>query len=243
MALWQIPRSPAAPSLSRTVPQVLAALVRRDLDSLRWSWQSGLPPLAVRAYLLALASLCLVLLVHVGTGIPIGDLTRDTSAVAGLPFYVGLVSNVGALFWCATATVCLLTWATLTGAEDRHFHSFLLWSGLLTLLLLIDDFLMLHDGLLPALFGISDKPVYVAYGTFVMFYLVRFGRLIAQTDFRPLLLALLFFGASMTLDVLNRSHIPGYHLYEDGTKLLGIASWFAYFTTVSLASLRLRLRS
>ncbi len=56
--------------------------------------------------------LALVILVVVSlqtTGIPIAYLTRDSAAAAEAPFYAGIYSNIGILFWCSAAAICLFS--------------------------------------------------------------------------------------------------------------------------------------
>ena len=49
----------------------------------------------------------LLLLGHYVKGIPMGEMTRDLSAVAGVSFYSGFLSQLGLFFWAASAAICL----------------------------------------------------------------------------------------------------------------------------------------
>ncbi len=57
-------------------------------------------------------------------------------------------------------------------------------------------------------------------------YVVRFRKLILQTDFIFLILAFALFGLSIVIDLLE---LKISILFEDGSKLFGIVSWFGYF--------------
>ena len=195
----------------------------------------------------------LLLLLHHAGGVPISDLTRDVNAIAGVPLYAGLLSQIGILLWAAAAAICLFSAAVLPKDERRRpLRQFFVASGLLTLLLGLDDAFQLHEALLPTLgvpdavmyvgiagrvvfFGIAETALLVGYVGLVVLYLVRFGPFIRATDYVLLWIALLFFGISMALDVLDPSGINPF-LWEDGTKLVGIVSWLVYFARTSATS-------
>lgn len=177
----------------------------------------------------------LVLFLHLWKGVPINRLTQDPTIIGGLAAYAGFLSQTGIFFWSATATLCFFSVALLWGfTEQRELRLFLLVSGLLTLLLGLDDAFLLHESVLPY-FGIPQNFVLGSYVVFVMLYLLRFHQIIFQTDYILLAIALSFFGLSVILDVLNPPGINPF-LFEDGSKLVGIVSWLAYFFSVGLSS-------
>jgi hypothetical protein len=71
--------------------------------------------------------------------------------------------------------------------------------------------------------------VVLSYGLLLLAYLWRFRKIVLNSHFVLLVLASLFFGFSVVVDRLPQTLIPGHHLFEDGSKLLGIVSWFAYY--------------
>src|SRR6187399_2150439 len=154
-------------------------------------------------YLPNVALLFLVAIAALSPKITVASLTRDMAATAKVHPLTGVVSSAGILLWCATAAICLFSSNLLRQRGAHRAAGFLLWSGLMTAGLLIDDFFMFHE------------------------YLARVHRgLILEADYRLLVTALVLFAGSMTLDLLNGG---GYwNLAEDGCKLLGIASWFGY---------------
>jgi hypothetical protein len=81
-----------------------------------------------------------VLLLHCWNEIPFGDLMRHPTAVARMEFYTGFLSQIGIFFWAAAAAICLCSAWVLRDGRDRHsLRWFLVASGLLTLVLGIDD--------------------------------------------------------------------------------------------------------
>ena len=176
-----------------------------------------------------------VLLLHYWEGIPYGKLTRDPAAIFGAPLYIGFLSQIGIFFWSASTAVCIFSAKILSRHPDfLNIKRFLYVSGLLTLVLGLDDAFLLHEKFFPRI-GVDETIVIVIYGGCVLFYLVRFYTTILKTEYMFLGMALIFFGVSITLDFF---HVPGLGSYiiEDGAKLVGIVSWLAYFILVAGAA-------
>ena len=92
----------------------------------------------------------LFLFISLQNKVPTAVLTRDSNAVAELPFYVGAVSNIGVIFWSATASICLFVFfSTDNSVVYKRLRSYVLFSGLLTLMFLLDDLFQLHEEFFP----------------------------------------------------------------------------------------------
>lgn len=74
--------------------------------------------------------LCIFLIIRLQNRIPIGNLTKDPLALAGKPFYFGILSQVGVLFWCSCAAICFFCGLLLA---KRKLGSFILLQALLLL--------------------------------------------------------------------------------------------------------------
>ena len=74
----------------------------------------------------------------------------------------------------------------------------------------------------------------------ILFYLIRFRKIIIETDIVLLFLAFLFFGVSIIIDLFP---IPVFDidLFEDVFKLFGIVSWFGYFVIVCFQVVKQRI--
>ncbi|MDL1892511.1 hypothetical protein FBQ87_06425 [Sphingobacteriales bacterium CHB3] len=174
---------------------------------------------------------------HYWRGIPIGYLTRDPTAVAGVQAYIGFFSQLGIFFWAGAAAVCFLAAAILTQhAESSETRKFLIVSGLMTLFLSFDDVFLLHEEVFPY-FGIPENVVVLSYPGFVLLYLFRFRFLILSTEYMLLATALFFFAVSFVLDFYKPPQLDRY-LYEDGAKLTGIIAWMTYFFRVGMLAAR-----
>lgn len=184
------------------------------------------------AYGLGLSVLAGVVVLHRTKGIPIGDLTRDPANSQSFPFYVGSVSHLGILLWCATATVCAGAALVLRASRDGAVPwAFFLSAAALSSLLMLDDLLLFHEQFFPFYLGIPEGVTYGAYATCVFGFLLVFRTTILQTAFPVLLsagalLALGMFADTMTNAMADTSQK---FLVEDGFKLLGICGWFSYF--------------
>lgn len=171
------------------------------------------------------------LFLHVWRRVPLGSLTRDPNAIGGLPFHAGFLSQVGLFLWAAAAAVCLFCFGVVRGRPGLTLRArFFLASGALTLLLGLDDAFQLHELVFPAL-GIPQNVVLAGYAFLTLGYLVGFSKVIFDTEYAALGIALAFFAVSATLDV---APISGVDLvfYEDGAKLVGNVAWVAYFFSV-----------
>ena len=189
-----------------------------------------------------LAVLVLAGLAKVFLGIPFGELTNDTSATAHLPFYVGCISTLGLLLWTATATACFLSSASIRpSTADSRLPRFLLVSGLFSSLLCLDDMLQFHEFVFPKIFHISEKAYYAGFGALVLAYLFHFRRTILRYNCLLLISALALFGASRVFDLLFFENIKFGIVLEEGTKLLGIGFWLAYYWQISLLAVRMNL--
>lgn len=184
------------------------------------------------------AILALVAYLRLAQGVPIHLLTSDVTSVADVPAYTGFVSQLGMLFWAAAATLCLFCATLARGTAGGEHARFFLTSGVLTLVLALDDLFLLHESFFP-LIGVPERAVFASYGIFAMYYLLRFRQIILAGQFPLLAAAFGFFGASVGLDVLNPPGINPY-LLEDGTKLVGVLAWLAYFARTAVAKLEYR---
>lgn len=166
----------------------------------------------------------------VATGTPMALLTRDPAATTGAKFYIGVLSNVGALIWCATATTCLLGWAALRKTrQHREVAGFLRGAGVLVMFLGLDDFFMLHEVVYPRL-GLEEGAVVALYGAGLLGLVVRYRLVILGSE----LLLLLIGAALFVVSVLVDGFVPDSTAFEDIPKASAILFWLCYFWRLSL---------
>jgi len=198
---------------------------------------------SLRVALLVIATPVVALLAIAGvqSRVPVGDLTRDPAAIAGLPLYTGVVSHVGVLLWCSAASVSLFASAVLHRQQrNAPLAKFLFCAGGFTVVLMIDDLFMVHEAAAYVV-GIPDSAIVLAYGVLGATLAVAFRRQILASEYLLLFASLLFLGASIAVDASNLTDSQGlrtsisarYHLLEDGPKLLGIAFWLGYYARLA----------
>ncbi|WP_041532271.1 hypothetical protein [Pelobacter propionicus] len=212
--------------------------------------RTALPPLPVCAAICAPAFailLCTALASILGEIQP-AFFCRDAMATLEAHPLTGVQSNIGVLIWCATAAVCIFSHGILRyecGVGDGE-SSFFLCSGLFTALLALDDLFLVHDDLLHRYLGswAYGKALYVAYGLFMVWYVVRFQNLLLRSEYVLLLVALLFFGTALVIDFFDDLWISPWRIFwEDGFKLTGIITWCGYLTRACFQAIRSRLKA
>ena len=182
----------------------------------------------VIVYGLTLAVLALASLLSVHRDLPIAFFLRDPASTLNAHPLTGMVSHLGVLVWCSAVGVCFFTRAVVLRERDDEMRLFLLWSGLLTSALLLDDLFLFHESLAPSYIGLNEQAVYLGYGIATAWYLVRFRRIVLDLEARVLFAALAFFTLSLVIDEFQETwSSPWRILFEDGFKLLGIVSWSA----------------
>lgn len=188
----------------------------------------------------ALALLGGVALLGHAHGVPLDIFLRDPAAIAGAPFYMGAVSNVGVVLWAAAAAVCLFAARLVLAAEPRHpAGRFLLASALLSALMFSDDLFQFHEQIAPLHLGVGEKAVLATYGLLGAAYLLAFRGLVFRSDWTLLALALACFATSVGIDQLaSQTPSPAVLFAEDGSKFLGISTWLAYLSATASACVR-----
>ena len=101
-------------------------------------------------------------------GIKMTRLSVDPAELAGYPIYYGLLSNLGMVVWGAGAFSSLFASFHVKDPKPRNLFR---WAGILTLILLLDNLLLIHDEIFPNVLLLPEGLVY-------LFYLVTFSLLI-----------------------------------------------------------------
>jgi hypothetical protein len=196
-----------------------------------------LVPVLAPTYVVLLGLLVSVAIVSAVYNIPVAKFTRDPTVILGGHPFTGIISNIGILFWCFTASILFFSSAIFINHLDKMFLRFLIVSGLLTSLLLLDDLFLFHDYIFPIYFHLTEKVVYLGYLVLISLYFLKFKGVIVKTEYTLLLIACGFFALSMGADcILPQEGLE--FLVEDGFKLLGIVTWFIFFTRTCIEPVR-----
>ena len=170
------------------------------------------------------------------TQLPAERFTKDIASIAGLHPTSGILSSLGVLTWCITASICFFAALFLHKMRRYPEYSLLFNTGLLTSYLTLDDAFLIHERLAPDILRIDEKVVYAILLVFILFYLKSFWLTILRTRYSLFIASLILLGSSLILDVLPwpEELLGGWqYLLEDGLKWLGIVSWCIYFVKTS----------
>ncbi|MEM9681418.1 MAG: hypothetical protein AAF901_13930, partial [Bacteroidota bacterium] len=178
------------------------------------------------AIMVFLVVVSFVVFLHGYLDISFKILTSDVTAAAEVPLYYGFLSQLGILIWVSAAAICLFTYyVSKPGVIKRFF----LFSGLITLYLVLDDMFLFHEELLPRL-GIHQKVVFLLIAIGVGLYALKFRRVILNSNFILFGCAIGFFGLSLFIDNFLRDFPEVVtKLTEESAKFLGIVFWLLYF--------------
>lgn len=172
---------------------------------------------------------------------PITFFFQDFFFITNSPIYTGFVSNIGIIFWSATAGILffcsVVCYQFRAGRELLWFYTI---AGVITVIMLFDDFFLFHEIIYPRFFNIHSGTVYIIYGMIGIIYLVAFRKNILASNFLVLFFAFLFFFVSIVFDELRERWLfdPYWIVCEDGFKLLGIVNWLTYYFITSLRSVK-----
>ncbi|MEN3324166.1 hypothetical protein VP395_10530 [Mariniflexile soesokkakense] len=180
-----------------------------------------------------IGAILLVIIFYVGKkfNIPFENLTGDPALTFKAHPFTGILSNVGILLWCFTASVCFFSGTILFNINDKNNGIFLICSGIFTSVLLIDDFFMFHDYIFYSFknFTITQPFTYAIYLILSTWYIIKFHRIILNNTYLFLVMSLGFLGLSASIDLIFESKGLEYFI-EDGFKFIGIINWMLFFS-------------
>lgn len=162
-----------------------------------------------------------------GRGKSVDNLYRDLIAIGEVPLWSGLISQIGGMVMTSAAAIGLFAYFAADRAK-RPSREFLLFAGALSLVLAVDDILLLHDGwLLRA--GVPEALTQMTYGVAAIAFVIAFRRQLLAMDRLAqacLLGALGAMACSAVADVLMESAANLY--VEEGSKQLGFVFWLLF---------------
>ena len=173
----------------------------------------------------ALMFYAIAILLLESSGYSLREILRDPAQQLGHSSMLGFVSNIGVWLWVSSSAICgysLFTNHSLS--KDKSFELTLLM-GLLSLLLAVDDFFLLHERY------VYQKGIFLFYAVCAIAILARHSRRIIEIDAFSFLFAGMLLAASVIIDIKQRKIPLDYQyvqLIEEGCKFLGSAMWL-YF--------------
>jgi hypothetical protein len=176
----------------------------------------------------------LMMLVYVQPWFPPVELLRDSLAVAQdsdacCSAHFGFISTLGALLLAVTGAVTLFA-AAINHALRRPFASvrFLAIAGVATCWLALDDLFLIHELLILEL-GVPEAGIFAVYAAVCAACLWYCRSILAPRRCLLLLIALIWFGLSVLIDVAIQTQGELESFLEDAAKFCGIAAWSAFY--------------
>jgi hypothetical protein len=177
-----------------------------------------------KALLLIGFLLGMIQFIHTWRDIPYENLVRDPNAIANLPKYIGFISQFGIFLWFASVGICFMGYFLIRGIESVNIKSkYLLYFGIFSLMLGLDDAYMLHEEL--AHRGLYEEMFFGVYAVMLLVFILKFLKLFFQTHFILLILSGFCLASSIAVDKYDHTLF----LLDDSFKVSGIVFWFAYF--------------
>ncbi len=183
-------------------------------------------------YIPGLLLFALMATVAAWRGIPLGNIVRDPASVTHAPFYTGAITLVEGLLWSAAAAICFFTYSLLKDRPDREMRLLLLFSGLGTVALVLDDLFQFHEIVYPWIFHLTEGGTHALYAAAALIYLVRFRAAILRTPYLIMVFSAVLLATKVVLD--HTPMDPTWRIFEHSAKFAGITGWLAYITTSSL---------
>jgi len=198
-------------------------------------------PILVMAYSLTTAILSVVIFMGMEHNIELDHFTQDPASIMNTPFYLGFFSYIGILFWCAAATLCFFTRLLLheNDPAQKRKRQFLLYSGLVSALLMFDDLFLMHEVVFPQYFMIPKNVVYLIYINILVIYVFAFRAELFDSEYLVLMVAAGLLGISQFVDSLPMP-IPEDSFLEDAVKLFAIVTWFTYYMRYCVLMVKLQ---
>ena len=173
----------------------------------------------------ALVFFALSLVVLTSADFSLREILRDPAQQSGASSFLGFTSNIGVWLWVSSVAICFFGVLTADLSQVERQKELLLLLGLLSLLLAVDDFFLLHERY------VYQKGIFLFYAICAITLLVRHYRAILKIDAFPFLLSGFLLFLSVEIDINQRKIPMDYaqlQVIEEGCKFVGAALWL-YF--------------
>ena len=164
-------------------------------------------------------------LVLTDSGYSLQEILRDPAQQTGLSSFLGFVSNIGVWLWVSTVAICVFALVAGTAVASRERSELLVLLAMLSLLIAVDDFFLLHERY------VYQKGLFLFYAVCAIALLIRHFRQIIDIDGFSFGLAGLLLASSVIIDIKQRKFSFDYaqvQLVEEGCKFVGAAIWLFF---------------
>ncbi len=164
--------------------------------------------------------------------IPFEYISRNPESHFGIPIYAGILQKIRLILWMAGMSVCFFSFLIIKVYSSSNINAkYIFYSGILTLILFIDDYFQLHS-IFRLIFHIQNTVVYLLYAFYVLYIFYRFKETILESEYKILILAFILLGIAVVLDLLSDAKIITSGMEEEleaSFKIFGVVTWTIYF--------------
>ena len=130
-----------------------------------------------------------------GSGFTLREILRDPAQQTGLSSFLGFVSNIGVWMWVSSVAICTFSLVSGAASGQKRYTELLILLGLLSLLLAVDDFFLLHERY------VYQKGIFLFYAVVALSLMVRHYRGIIDIDGFSFGLSGLLLASSIIIDI------------------------------------------
>ena len=164
-------------------------------------------------------------------GFEIMEILRDPAQQSKTSSFLGFLSNIGIWLWVSSAAINFFIVLAHSISEKKHLKELLFLAGMLSILLAVDDFFMIHDRY------INQNICYLIYVILLGCLFIRHFKMIIAIEGFAFLSAGIFLALSIVVDLIQ-SKLPLNYQYtqviEEGFKFVGAATWLYFNGRVAL---------
>ena len=174
-------------------------------------------------------------LVLLNSGFSMMQILRDSAQQSGLSSFLGFVSNIGVWMWVSSVAICCFSLLCKGSRSPRANTELLVLLAMLSLLLAVDDFFLLHERY------VYQKGIFLFYAICALSLLVRHYRWIIKNDGFAFLLSGMLLASSVIIDMKQRKFSLDYEyvqLIEEGCKFVGAALWLYFCGRTAAARMK-----
>ncbi|UCG54607.1 MAG: hypothetical protein JSV32_08545 [Dehalococcoidia bacterium] len=212
-------------------------------------------PVFLAIYIPSIVLIAILFVIYRTTSVNWAAFTSEPAAIFEFPSYYGLVTNIGVLLLCASTAVCFFCFKILRIQDrDKEKAVLLLFLGIFTLILTVDDFFLIHEAvgdLFAWGFGVVDDmgeaAFFILYAVLFLYIVIRFRKVILSSDYILLIVVVLLFvystvadlgtlfsSAEQTANATKSFKSQALKAGEDISKFVAIVTWFTYLMRTSL---------
>lgn len=186
--------------------------------------------LSLTSIFLAVLATVLLYMVAQSRGMDFAEIAGDAVTVLNGRTLTGVYSNLGITMLGVSSVLYFASWYNLKLHNPDFIGTKLaLGFGIISMMLYLDDFFMIHEKIMRDFFGIPEEFMMGLYFVSVLILIFLYYKRIRTYGLVYILLSFGFLGLSAVADVAYKYiKFPFNEVIEDGSKFIGICLWLTF---------------